>query len=215
METNHKKIRRRKTKDLAYESLLLLGREGDENALKTLFKSIDARRDIYINTALVDNPHHFSKQERDQVFYMAYHEAENDYCYQGTCSFLSYLILKMRYTFYNLAKTKAEFAASIEVNGFKQPSSELLRDCVQEDRNDLMRTLFTWKNDIVALASRSNKFSPRDIRVINKRLDNVPFTQIAKEEQCSLSTAKKVWKKFIEYAKMILNVQTEKVAVAG
>lgn len=187
---------------------MLLSREGDEKAFITLNKMINRMSSALIEKSIADIPYKFSKFDRDYVFQAAVTKAVAEYCFAIKCSFIYYLERQLYYGFSSLAKTKADFAASINLVSSQEPSL-LLRDCSQKDDNDLMGTLFTWKNDIVALAAGSCNFTERDIRIINKRLDNEPFADIAEKEGCSTSTCKKVWKKFISFAKRLLNIHDE------
>lgn len=188
-----------------YETLLNGSRLGDAGAGAQLTKALHEKKETYINTALVDNTHKFSESDRDYVFKNSVEQAIRDFSFQSQCGFLSYLILLLRYGFIELAKTKAEFVASITTGASHEPSL-LLRDCSQRDDNDLMGTLFTWRGEIMELAVNSGKFSERDIGIITMRLDNVPFAEVAKRSGCCLSTCKKVWKKFIAFARDILNI---------
>lgn len=190
---------------LPYEALLLLGRAGDEKALQSLNEVIYLRRTALINAACVDINFNFSQSDREYIFQSTLEAACREFCPQMHCTFVHYLVERLFYAFSNLAKTKSEFAASINPSASKEPVS-LLRDCSQKDENDLMGTLFTWKDDILALASSSTNFSERDMRIIRERLDNTHFAEIAEQEHCSLSTCKKVWKKFIAFAKKILDI---------
>lgn len=191
--------------NMIYEHLLLLHREGNEEAYPLLSQIVRSKRFFFINTALVDLNYNFSKFDQDYIFELCFAKASREYTFQLGCSFLHYLVSLMAYAFANLAKTKSEYAASINLAASQEPVA-LLRDCSQKDDNDLMGTLFTWRGDIIALARKSNKFNERDVRIIDERLNSVPFAEIAEEQKCSLSTCKKVWKKFLDYAKDILGI---------
>lgn len=187
------------------EALLLDSRAGNEEATKTLNEIMRAGRSSFINSALVDIPHKFSNSDCYFVFETTLAQVIRDFCFQLKCKFLSYFVMTMRYAFSNLAKSRSEYVASISSGYGKEPTA-LLRDCAQKDNNDLMSTLFTWKKDLILLASKSTKFKERDIRIINDHLDGMTFSEIAKKENCSLSTAKNNWKKFIDFAREILGV---------
>lgn len=188
------------------EAYLYRMRLGDETCTASLNEVMNARRESYINAALVDVNYKFSPSDRDYVYRVCLDQAIKEYCFQSTCGFISYFVLLMKYMFINMAKSHSEYIASINPGLYKEPVN-LLRDCSQRDNNDLMQTLFSWKDDILQMAAASNKFSDRDFRIINLRCDDVPFAKIAEQIGCSLSTCKKVWKKFIEYVKDILNVR--------
>lgn len=189
----------------SYDELLMNSRLGDENATYHLRGAVFARRNAYVNAALIDVPYAFSEAERDFVFQASFEETCKDFSFQSRCKFLSYFILKMHYAFCNLAKTKMEFATSI-LKGSEKESTFLLRDCSQQDYNDLMGTLFTWREDINALAMDSGKFSRRDLSIANKRIDGIRYATIAEEEDCSISTCKKVWNRFLKFCKVLLGI---------
>lgn len=186
-----------------FEDLILLSRKGDTDAFRELSQAIHLKANAYINAALVDLVYSFSPSEREYIFESSFLEAVGNFCFQLKCSFLNYFIMTMHYGFQNLGKEKREFVSSVS----SPSSSKVLHDSCQRDENDLMGTLFTWRNDIDALARESNLFTARDLRIVNSRIDNVSFKDIASQEDCCVSTCKKVWKKFLDYAKDILDIR--------
>lgn len=188
-----------------YEELLLLSRKGDSFCGRQLDERIHQKRNAYMNAALVDIPYSFSKTDKDYIFETCFADAVANYCFQLRCSFLNYFISQMHYALQNLFKTRREYIMSISTPSFI-PTEKLLNDSCQRDENDLMSTLFTWRKDIEMLAETSGMFSPREIRIARSHLENVTFKDIARIENCSISTAKKAWKKFLDYARDILGI---------
>lgn len=186
------------------EELLLRARKGDELAQVEHSYVIHHNKRIYIASATGDMPYKFNQWDEDFVFESTYADCFRNYEFQSRATFVGYFVGQLKYSFQNLHKSRGD---EFQFDSFSSNEVFVLSDSNQKDSNDFKSTVIRWDQELNELGLKTGRLTRRDIAVATMKLSDVKFVDIAEKLGISLSTAKKSWKKYLDYAREIYKIE--------